>query len=160
PVEISKGIYQSCDVFFYTLAERLGIGKIAKWASAVGIGKKTGIDLPNEVSGVMPSEEWKMKNFRQKWYAGEVISVGIGQGAVAVSPIQMARTIGGIAMGGTFYRPHVVKPEDLPKDPNRTGADVPDVVHVPIDPKNWITITDAMAAVLNPGGTGVASHLQ
>ncbi|HMF89630.1 MAG TPA: penicillin-binding transpeptidase domain-containing protein, partial [Candidatus Angelobacter sp.] len=113
-----------------------------------------------EVSGVMPSEEWKMKNFRQKWYAGEVISVGIGQGAVAVSPIQMARTIGGIAMGGTFYRPHVVKPEDLPKDPNRTGADVPDVVHVPIDPKNWITITDAMAAVLNPGGTGVASHLQ
>jgi penicillin-binding protein 2 len=161
PVNISKGIYQSCDVFFYTLAERLGIGKIAKWASAVGIGKKTGIDLPNEVSGVMPSEEWKMKNFRQKWYAGEVISVGIGQGAVTVSPIQMARTIGGIAMGGTFYRPHVVKPEDLPRDPNNTtAADVPEVVHVPIDTQNWITITDAMAAVLNPGGTGVASHLQ
>src|SRR5215467_8774372 len=100
--DISKGIYQSCDVFFYTLAERLGIEKIAKWATAMGLGRKTGIDLPNEVSGVMPSEEWKMKTFRQKWYAGEVISVGIGQGAVAVSPIQLARTIGGITMGGTF----------------------------------------------------------
>jgi len=126
----------------------------------MGIGKKTGIDLPNEVSGVMPSEEWKVKNFRQKWYAGEVISVGIGQGAVAVSPIQMARTIGGIAMGGTFYRPHVVKPEDLPKDPNKPASGLPEVVHVPIDTQNWITITDAMAAVLNPGGTGVLSHLQ
>src|SRR5258708_2424868 len=113
-VDVSKGIYQSCDVFFYTLAERLGIEKIAKWASAMGIGKKTGIDLPNEASGIMPSEEWKMKTFRQKWYAGEVVSVGIGQGAVAVSPIQMARTIGGIAMGGTFYRPHVVNPEQMP----------------------------------------------
>src|SRR6185437_3665984 len=60
PTDITKGIYQSCDVFFYTLAERLGIEKIAKWATAMGLGKKTGIDLPNEVSGIMPSEEWKM----------------------------------------------------------------------------------------------------
>jgi penicillin-binding protein 2 len=159
-VDISKGIYQSCDVFFYTLAERLGIEKIAKWASAMGIGKKTGIDLPNEVSGTMPSEEWKMKTFRQKWYAGEVVSVGIGQGAVAVSPIQMARTIGGIAMGGTFYRPHVVDPADLPKDfPPLDYSGVPEVVHVPINPHDWITITDAMANVLNPIGTAAASHI-
>jgi penicillin-binding protein 2 len=163
PTDISKGIYQSCDVFFYTLAERLGIEKIAKWAGAVGIGKKTGIDLPNEVTGIMPSEEWKMKTFRQKWYAGEVISVGIGQGAVAVSPIQIARTIGGIAMGGTFYRPHLVNSEQLPPQFKEVGLQIggqPDVVHVPIDPQNWITITDAMAHVLNPGGTGVASHIQ
>src|SRR5215475_2993183 len=71
PVEISKGIYQSCDVFFYTLAEKLGIDRIAKYATALGLGQKTGIDLPNEVSGVMPSEEWKIKNFHQKWFAGE-----------------------------------------------------------------------------------------
>jgi penicillin-binding protein 2 len=127
----------------------------------MGLSKKTGIDLPNEVSGIMPSEEWKMKTFRQKWYAGEVISVGIGQGAVAVSPIQLARTIGGIAMGGTFYRPHVVNPEQLPEQfKNTTAQTTPEVVHVPIDPQNWITITDAMAGVLNPGGTGVASHIQ
>ena len=161
--DISKGIYQSCDVFFYTLAERLGIEKIAKWAGAVGIGHKTGIDLPNEVSGIMPSEEWKWRNFHQKWYAGEVISVGIGQGAVAVSPVQIARAIGGIAMGGTFYRPHVVDPEQLPqkfKYLAKVEGGQPDVLHVPIDPQNWITITDAMANVISPIGTANASHLQ
>jgi penicillin-binding protein 2 len=169
PVDISKGIYQSCDVFFYTLAERLGIEKIAKWATAVGIGKKTGIDLPNEVSGVMPSEEWKIKNFRQKWFAGETISVGIGQGAVAVTPIQLARAIGGITMGGTFYRPHVVDPEQMPPQYKNvaTTTTMPDVVHVPIDPQNWITITNSMAGVVNPpspgmpeGGTAPSAHIQ
>src|SRR5215472_14214346 len=86
PVEISKAIYQSCDVFFYTLAEKLGIERIAKYATMLGLGQKTNIDLPQEVSGVMPSEEWKIKNFKQKWFAGETISVGIGQGAVAATP--------------------------------------------------------------------------
>lgn len=161
--DLSKGIYQSCDVFFYTLAEKLGIEKIAKWATAMGIGKKTGIDLPNEATGLMPSEEWKIKTFRQKWYAGEVISVGIGQGPVTLTPIQMARTIGGIAMGGTFYRPHVVNPADLPKgysNPSASPNDPPEVVHVPIATQDWITITNAMASVVNPEGTAFASHLQ
>ncbi len=160
-VDLSKAIYQSCDVFFYTLAERLGIEKIAKWASAFGIGKKTGVDLPNEVAGVMPSEEWKMKTFHQKWYAGEVISVGIGQGAVTTSPIQLARAIGGIAMGGTLYRPHIVNPADLPSDYQPVIASkVPDTSHVEMNPQSWITITDAMAGVVNPGGTAALSHLQ
>ena len=160
-VDLTKAIYQSCDVFFYTLAERLGIEKIAKWATALGIGKKTGIDLPNEASGVMPSEEWKMRTFRQKWYPGEVISVGIGQGAVATTPIQLARAIGGIAMGGTLYRPHVVRPEDLPEDYRQLAtSNLPDVVHVPMNPQAWITITDAMAGVVQPGvGTAGMEHL-
>jgi penicillin-binding protein 2 len=167
-VDIEKGIYQSCDVFFYTLAERLGIGKIAKWASMLGLGKRTGIDLPNEVSGVMPSEEWKVKNFRQKWYAGETISVGIGQGAVAVTPIQLAHAIGGVAMGGTLYRPHVVNPQDVPPEfKNLLTSNVPDVVHIPLNAENWITITNAMGEVVNPasasepqGGTAPSAHIQ
>ena len=88
-VNISKAIYQSCDSYFYTLAEKLGISRIAKYATMLGLGQKTGVDLPQEVAGVMPSEEWKIKNFKQKWYAGETISVGIGQGAVATTPIQV-----------------------------------------------------------------------
>lgn len=161
PVDIHKAIPQSCDVFFYTLAERLGIEKIAKWATALGIGQKTGVDLPNEASGVMPSEEWKLKNFRQKWYAGEVISVGIGQGAVTVTPIQMARAVGGIAMGGTLYRPHIVNPNDiLPEYRSILAADTPEVTRVPIDPQNWITITDAMTGTVSPGGTAGSAHLQ
>jgi penicillin-binding protein 2 len=160
-VDIYKGIYQSCDVFFYTLAERLGIEKIAKWATMLGLGKRTGIDLPNEVTGIMPSEEWKIKNFRQKWYAGETISVGIGQGAVAVTPIQLARAIGGIAMGGTLYRPHVVNPAQLPPEyKDLIVSKVPEVEHVPINTANWLTITNAMGDVVNPGGTAPSAHLQ
>jgi penicillin-binding protein 2 len=158
-VEISKAIYQSCDVFFYTLAERLGIDRIAKYATAFGLGQKTGIDLPQEVSGVMPSEEWKIRNFKQKWFAGETISVGIGQGAVTVTPIQMARAIGAIASGGLLVRPHVVNPTDFP--PNVVPAStVPDQTKVPLDPKSWEIITDAMAGVVNPGGTAPSAHLQ
>ena len=159
PVEISKAIYQSCDVFFYTLAEKLGIERIAKWATALGLGQKTGIDLPQEVSGVMPSEEWKIRNFKQKWYAGETISVGIGQGAVAVTPIQLARALGGIANGGVLHRPHVINPTDLPPGvvPAENG---PDEVRVPLDPQNWELITDAMANVVNPIGTAPSAHLQ
>ena len=158
-VDITKAIYQSCDVFFYTLAERLGIGRIAKYAMMFGLGQKTGIDLPQEVSGVMPSEEWKIRNFKQKWYAGETISVGIGQGAVAVTPIQLARAIGAITSGGTLRRPHVTKPRDLP--PNVIPASsVEDEIRIPIDPKNWETITNAMADVVNPIGTAPSAHLQ
>src|SRR6202047_2670190 len=113
-VDISKGIYQSCDVFFYTLAQKLGIQRIAKYATAFGLGQKTGIDLPQEASGVMPSEEWKIRNYKQKWFGGETISVGIGQGAVVATPIQMARALGAIASGGRLVRPHVTNPVDLP----------------------------------------------
>jgi penicillin-binding protein 2 len=158
-VDISKGIYQSCDVFFYTLAEKLGIERIAKYATMLGLGQKTGIDLPQEVSGVMPSEEWKIKNFKQKWFAGETISVGIGQGAVAVTPIQLARAISGIASGGTLVRPHVAFPDELP--PNVIPAsNLPDKVQVPLDPKNWEIITDAMADVTSPLGTAAQAHLE
>ena len=159
-VDLTKAIYQSCDVFFYTLAERLGIEKIAKWATALGIGRRTGIDLPNEASGLMPSEEWKLKTFHQRWYPGEAISVGIGQGAVATTPIQLARAIGGIAMGGTLYHPHVVRPEDLPPEFGRLAhANVPE--HVSMDPQAWITITNAMAQVVQPGvGTAGMEHIE
>ncbi len=158
-VEISKAIYQSCDVFFYTLAEKLGIDRIAKYATMFGLGQKTGIDLPQEVSGVMPSEEWKIHNFKQKWYAGETISVGIGQGAVAVTPIQLARAIGAIASGGLLVRPHVTNPAELP--PNVIPAsDTPNQVKIPIDPANWEIITDAMSNVPTPLGTAGSAHLQ
>ena len=159
PVDITKAIYQSCDVFFYTLAEKLGIDKIAKYATALGLGQKTGIDLPQEVSGVMPSEEWKIKNFKQKWYAGETISVGIGQGAVAATPIQMARAISAIASGGLLVRPHVINPTDLPAN-IIPASNVPNETRLQIDSQNWETITDAMAAVVNPGGTAPSAHLQ
>src|SRR6478752_6918205 len=151
-VDLTKAIYQSCDVFFYTLAEKLGIDRISKYATAMGLGQKTGIDLPEEATGVMPSEEWKIRNFKQKWYAGETISVGIGQGAVATTPIQLARAIAAIASDGTLRRPRLTSPRDLPAN-IIPATNVPDEVKIPIDPKSWEIITDAMANVVSPIGT-------
>ncbi len=160
-VNISKAIYDSCDTYYYTLGEKLGIGKIAEYATAFGLGQKTNIDLPQEVSGVMPSEEWKAKNFKQKWFAGETISVSIGQGAVAATPIQLARALGGIAMGGELHTPHVAFPDELPATPNFQQIAARDraTQQVKIDPDNWQIITDAMADVTKIG-TASAAHLE
>jgi penicillin-binding protein 2 len=115
--------------------------------------------LPQEVSGVMPSEEWKIRNFKQKWYAGETISVGIGQGAVAATPMQLARALGAIANGGLLVRPHVTNPSDLPPNIVPVTND-PDRIQIPLDPKNWEIITDAMSNVVNPIGTAPSAHLK
>jgi len=157
-VNISKAIYQSCDSYFYTLAQKLGISRIAKWATLLGLGQKTGVDLPQEVAGVMPSEEWKAKNFKQKWYAGETISVGIGQGAVATTPIQLARAIGAITTDGSLRRPHVAFPDQFPPEFKQV-AHYNDETKIPIDEKNWTIITDAMALVVSAGGTAASAHL-
>jgi penicillin-binding protein 2 len=151
-VDLAKAIYQSCDVFFYTLADKLGIERIAKYATELGLGQKTGIDLPQEATGLVPSEEWKLKTFHQKWYAGETIFVGIGQGAVTVTPVQLIRAISAISMGGKLVVPHVINPVDLPSN-YVEAAHFADVKTVPIDPEGWNYITDAMEKVLEPGGT-------
>jgi penicillin-binding protein 2 len=157
-VDLTKAIYQSCDVFFYNLAERLGIERIAKYATMLGLGQKTGIDLPQEVAGVIPSEEWKLKNFRQKWFAGETISVGIGQGAVAITPIQLLRAVSAISMDGHMVRPHVVFPDKVPQN-YRDALKYEETKEIPIDPEGWTTITDAMSRVLLPEGTAPSAHV-
>src|SRR5215469_6205507 len=157
-VDITKAIYQSCDVFFYSLAEKLGIGRIAKYATAFGLGQKTGVDLPQEATGVVPSEEWKLRNFRQKWFAGETISVGIGQGAVAVTPIQLARAIAAISMDGRMVVPHVADPSGLPANYLQVNH-YTDVKMLPVDPNGWNVITDAMSRVLLPEGTAPSAHI-
>src|SRR5438094_2388599 len=148
-VTLEKAIYQSCDVFFYTLAEKLGIDRIAKYATDLGLGQQTGIDLPDEVSGVMPSEQWKLRNFRQKWFAGETISVGIGQGAVTVTPVQLMRAIAAISMDGRMVVPHVADPAGLPGNYLEVNH-YNDVKSVPVEVNGWNLITDAMSRVLLP----------
>ena len=162
-VDIDHAIPWSCDVFYYTLAQRLGINTIARYANEFGLGLRTGIDLPEEASGTVPSEQWKMKNFHQQWYAGETISVGIGQGAVAATPMQMARALSGIASGGALKRPHVVFPEQIPADQKEAfyesfpGSGDKDVT---MRPETWQTVTEGMAAATTGSGTAFASHLE
>jgi len=163
-VDIDHAIPWSCDTFYYALAEKLGIDTIAKYAKSVGLAQKTGIDLPGEASGTMPSTEWKLKTQHEKWYAGEVISVGIGQGAVQVTPVQLARALSGIASGGKLVRPHVVLADGIPSQiaaniaENYSGSGAKTI---PMTTGNWETITDAMAQTMLPGGfdTGAAVRL-
>ena len=161
-VTINNAIPMSCDVFYYVLAQRLGIDTIARYASTFGLGQKTGIDLPEEAAGTMPSSQWKLKNYHQQWFAGETISVGIGQGAVAATPLQMARALGGIASGGALKRPHVVFPEEIPSDQREAfGESFPGSGdrNVPIHSNVWQTVTEGMAAVTT-SGTAATSHLE
>jgi len=157
-VDLEKAIYQSCDVFFYTLAEKLGIDRIAKYATALGLGQKTGIDLPNEVSGVMPSEEWKIRNFKQKWFAGETISVGIGQGAIAITPVQLMRAVAAVSTDGRLVVPHVVNPTGLPEGYVEVQR-YTEVKSIPIDSNGWNLITNALARVVLPEGTAPSAHI-
>ncbi len=160
-VDIHNAIPLSCDTFYYTLANRLGIDTIAKYATELGFSQKTGIDLPDEVSGTMPSTAWKLKNQHDKWFAGETISVGIGQGAVTATPLQLARALGGIASGGVLRRPHTVFPEEVPENlrsailENFPGAGDKTIQ---LSAANWQLVTDAMAQT-TINGTAAAVHM-
>ena len=105
-------IEKSCNVYFYTLGNMLGVDKIHKWAEKLGLAGKTGIDLPNEQESLVPSTEWKLKRYGERWYPGETISVAIGQGQVSVTPASLALMISTVANGGTRVTPHVVKAVD------------------------------------------------
>jgi penicillin-binding protein 2 len=107
-LHLEEAIQKSCNIFFYELGKRLGISKIAKHAQALGLGERTGIDLPWERPGVMPSPEWKQGAKHSKWYVGETISVSIGQGAVSTTPLQIIRAVSAIATGGLLVTPHVL----------------------------------------------------
>jgi penicillin-binding protein 2 len=160
-LNISQAIPLSCDTFFYTLAQKLGIDTIARYATALGLGSKTGIDLPNEMAGIMPSTQWEMKNYHQRYYPGNTISVGIGQGETQVTPLQLARALGGIASDGHLVRPHVVAPDQLPAEFHQAVLDSfpgSGDVTVPLDPDTWTTITEGMAAATTTG-TAAAAHL-
>ena len=147
-LDVHRAIVQSCDVFFYTVGNKLGIDRIAQYAKMVGYGRKTGIDLPNEASGLVPSPEWKMRTFRQKWYAGETISVSIGQGALTVTPLQLAVAIGGIATGGVWQQPHLV--HDARLEPAQKAD---------LNLDNVQKVIYGMWGVVNEGGTGARARL-
>jgi penicillin-binding protein 2 len=109
PMNMYQAIVHSCDVYFYNLGHRLGIDAIAEAARQYGLGQPTGIELPAERTGIVPSTEWKQKARKEPWYAGETISASIGQGYVTVTPLQMASAIAAVANGGVLYKPRLVR---------------------------------------------------
>ena len=152
-VDMFKSIVVSCDTYYYGLAVELGIDRIFSFLSGFGFGKKTGIDLEGETSGLLPSQEWKQKRFKQKWYAGDTVSVGIGQGYSLVTPLQLASATATLANGGIGYRPHLVREvknsstNEIHKLDNKPAFDIK------LDPANFDLVKRAMQAVTQPGGT-------
>ncbi|MGH9433750.1 MAG: penicillin-binding protein 2 [Terriglobia bacterium] len=157
-VDLHRAIVESCDVYFYTLGKLLGIGKLDYFAQHLGLGSRTGIDLPGEDSGLVPTPAWVERVFKHKWYAGETISVAIGQGALEVTPIQLASMIGGVALGGVFHPPHLVFGDELQalgQDPPNDGP-----VRFPLSPETVAAVTSGMWGVVNEGGgTGAGARV-
>ncbi len=156
-VNVHSAIRESCDIFFYTVGKMMGIDKIDYYAKGLGLGSRTGIDLPGEAPGLIPSPEWVERVYKHKWYTGATISVAIGQGAVVVTPLQLAHTIGGIAIGGVFHRPHVAFQDQL----RALGDDPPDSSpqDFPLNQETVAAVKSGMWAVVNEGGgTGAAAR--
>ena len=148
-VDLHKAVVESCDILFYNLGKRLGIDRIAYYAYQLGLGQKTGIDLPGEQEGLVPSSEWKRRVFKQKWYPGETISVAIGQGAMITTPLQLARSVGGVALGGSFHQPHLLK-----------NGKTDNMVQFPLHEDTTEKVTQALFGVVNEGGTAAAVRLE
>lgn len=152
-VSMVKAIMVSCDTYFYTIAHRMGINRIDDMLGQFGFGKATGIDVTDELSGLLPSPAWKKKTKGESWYPGDTVITGIGQGYTLVTPLQLVQAAAGIAGQGKHFRPHLLlrtqahtgsietyKPEILPE------------IKLPED--DWETVKEGMLKVMTPGGTG------
>ncbi|MGH9411002.1 MAG: penicillin-binding protein 2, partial [Vicinamibacterales bacterium] len=160
-VDLRRAIAESCDVYFYTVANMVGVDKINKWATALGLGVMSGIDLPNEVQGLVPSTRWKLEARHEKWYAGETISVGIGQGAVSVTPVSMAVYTSSLANGGTRVTPHLLEAVDDGSGWKPVPPPAPQS-QVQIDPDKLQAIRDGLWMVVNgtdPSATGHGAQI-
>jgi len=158
-IDLRRAIKESCDVYFYTVANMVGVDKINKWATALGMGVLSGIDLPNEAKGLVPSTEWKRQRMHEKWYAGETISVGIGQGQVTTTPVSMAVYMATLANGGTRVTPHLLKAVDDGSGWKPVPAPAPQG-KTAINPEYLKVIKEGMwMAVNEPHGTGGAAAI-
>jgi penicillin-binding protein 2 len=161
-VSMRHAIQQSCDVYFYTVANRLGIDRMHDFMTTFGFGELTGIDIPGEKPGLMPSTEWKRRAYKraaeQVWFPGETISVGIGQGYMLATPMQLAHAVSGIASRGQIFRPRLVtgvRPAGLTAVTSREVQPEPPLTAVTAD--QWSVIVEGLELATGPGGTAAAA---
>jgi penicillin-binding protein 2 len=156
-VDLHRSLVVSCDTYYYALANDLGIDSIASFTGKFGLGRKTGIDIEGEVMGLMPTQEWKMKRHKQKWYAGDTISVGIGQGYNLATPLQLAFATAILAGKGTAFRPHLVK-----QVKNNNNEVIREIATEPLytldlNPDHLESVRNALIDVTRPGGTAAVA---
>ena len=152
-VDLFKSIVISCDTYFYSLANDMGIDSIHDYLEKFGFGKKTGLDMEGESPGLLPSQDWKRRRFNQIWYPGDTVSVGIGQGYTLVTPMQLAYAVSIIANSGKGYKPHLVR--EITNSTEHTVKEIkPEVtVNLSLKPEHLEIVKHAMTAVTLPGGT-------
>jgi penicillin-binding protein 2 len=155
-VNFVRGTAVSCNVMFWTLGRTLGEARLHRYATALGLGRPTGIDLPSEAAGLIPSAEWKERVRKEPWFPGETLNMAIGQGDVLTTPLQIARAVGALAMGGTMARPRLVR-RILAPDGSEVRTVPPEIVgRVPLSSTAVATLREGMRAVV-AGGTGRAA---
>jgi penicillin-binding protein 2 len=158
-LDLRHALEKSCNVYFYTLGNMLGVDRIHKWAEKLGLVGRTGIDLPNEQDSIVPSTEWKRRRTGEKWYAGETISVSIGQGQVAVTPASLAVMISTVANGGTKVTPHVIKAVD--DGQGWRPLPLPAVAsRVAFKPDTLAALRDGLWLAVNGAGTAGRARLE
>ncbi|MGD9906450.1 MAG: penicillin-binding protein 2 [Vicinamibacterales bacterium] len=158
-VDLRHALEKSCNVYFYTAGNLLGVDKIHAWAEKLGLAGKTGIDLPNEVENIMPSTRWKQERYGEKWYAGETISVSIGQGQVSVTPMSMAVMMASVA-SGSRVAPRLVRAiADGPTAPWQPVAATRVPEAVTLKPATVAAIHDGLWMAVNGAGTAVRARI-
>ncbi|MEW8219130.1 MAG: penicillin-binding protein 2 [Candidatus Thiodiazotropha taylori] len=156
-VDMATGIIESCDVYYYELARTLGIDRLYEFLTGFGFGIPSRVDLDGELSGLMPSREWKQSKRREPWYPGETLIVGIGQGYFLATPLQLASATATLANRGHRIRPRVVATIEGPDGEKRDSPLIEDVLHQ-LDPEHWNQVIDAMTQVIE-GQRGTARSI-
>lgn len=152
-VDMFRSIVISCDTYYYGLATDLGIDGVHTYLERFGFGKETGLDMKGESAGLLPSADWKRRRYNQIWYPGDTVSIGIGQGYLLVTPMQLAYATAVLANDGTGYRPHLVKQLPPATDAAAAQPQLPADINLQIDPEHLALVKRAMVAVTLPGGT-------
>jgi len=159
-VDLHRSIVLSSDVYYYALANDLGVDAIHDYMQGLGFGELTGIDIEGELAGVLPSSEWNERRYHQKWYGGETISIGIGQGKNAFTLLQLARATAALANGGRLVQPHIVRAVEDGESGVRTPLPEPDPARLKVSPANLAVVRAAMVGVTEePEGTAHAAFI-
>ncbi|MDD8011953.1 MAG: penicillin-binding protein 2 [Acidobacteriota bacterium] len=157
-MSLFSALENSCNIFFYNLGRKMDIDTISRYARLLGLGSVSGIDLPNEKAGLVPSSAWKMETYRQRWFPGETISVAIGHGSLNVTPAQLLKMIATVALRGRMPLPHVL--QRIEKQGRTVREFAPEFVRVPIAEENFELVIEGLFRVVNGAGTGRAARVE
>ncbi|MCP5278887.1 MAG: penicillin-binding protein 2 [Thiobacillus sp.] len=156
-VDLKKSITVSCDTYYYGLAREMGIQRMAGFLGQFGFGQKSGVDLDGELSGLLPTPEWKQRRFKQPWWPGETVIAGIGQGYMLTSPMQLAVATMALANEGVMYKPQLIRAWQDPLSGRVTQAAPQVMGRIPLKARNLQLVREAMIDVMLPGGTAAGA---